>query len=69
MREVSFEEYARWARSQYPEHLTEMPLEAMEAAVYNMTELPDSPESEQCPVTVRSYRGAVVITPVPKGSR
>lgn len=68
MIEVSFEEYARWARSQYPEHLTEVPLEAMEMAVYAPTEPPVATE-EECPVTVRSYRGNVVITPVPKRSR
>lgn len=65
--EVSFEQYAMWARSRYPEFQSDN-VTAHEAAVYSATEAPSS--SEACPVTVRSTRdGFAVVTPRPKGSR
>ncbi len=62
----SYEAYATWARTRYPEFASDN-LTPQEDAVYSATEAPVS--DEPCPVTVRSTRNGAVVTPRPKGSR
>lgn len=64
--EVSFEQYAMWARCRYPEFQSDN-MTPVEDAVYSATEAPVS--AEACPVTVRSTRDGAVVTPRPRGSR
>lgn len=65
---ISFEQYAEWARSRYPA-FQEEPLTVTEEAVYAdaATEPPTS--SDTCPVTVKSNKNGVVLTPRIQRSR
>ena len=64
--EMSFEQYAAWATSRYPGYHAQDEMSPTEDAVYAATEAPAS--SDACPVTVRSNRHGVVVTPRPKRS-
>lgn len=64
---LSFEQYAEWARSRYPGYREEDAITDTEAVVYAETETPESDEA--CPVTVRSNRNGVVVTPRIQRSR
>ncbi len=55
---LTFEEYAMWARSRYPQYAQE----AEEAAVSTARTVAPVAD-EVCPVTLRSSRSGVVLTP------
>lgn len=65
---MSFEQYAEWARSRYPGYREEQ-MSPTEETVYESanTEAPSS--SDACPVTVKSNKNGVVVTPYAKRSR
>ncbi len=61
--DLSYEEYAMWARSRFPglSDRSEEPLAS------RPTMLADC--MDPCPVTVRSFHDQAVVTPRPKGSQ
>ncbi len=54
---LTFEEYAAWARSRYPQYSEEA--EAAISTARTVAPVTD----EACPVTLRSSRSGVVLTP------
>lgn len=67
--EMSFEQYAAWARSRYPGFRDgDEPLSPAEDAVYSTAETEPPVSYEACPVTVKSARRGVIVTPNPKRS-
>ena len=61
--ELSFEDYASWCKSRFPASDPESCPDSFRQTMY-----PD-PSDEPCPVTVRSSRDRVILTPAAKRSR